>query len=129
MTRKTKVLLLGAFCLVLALITTLALTFSPKGTEGAKELTIVISADEKNEEFTINTDREFLGEALLDEELVEGEDGEFGLFITSANGRKADDTKQEWWCITKDGEMLETGADTTPILDGESYELTLTIGW
>ena len=41
------------------------------------------------------------------------------------DGVTADAEKQEWWCITKNGEQLNTGADQTPIADGEHYELTL----
>ena len=41
----------------------------------------------------------------------------------------ADESLQQWWCITREGEMLSTGADQTPITDGEQYELTLTEGY
>ena len=40
-----------------------------------------------------------------------------------------DDSKQEWWSFTKDGQMLETGVDTTPIADGDHFEITLTAGY
>ena len=41
----------------------------------------------------------------------------------------ADDSQQQWWCFTKGGEMLETGVDTTPIADGDAFEITLTEGY
>ena len=41
----------------------------------------------------------------------------------------ADESIQQWWCFTKGGEMLMTGVDTTPIADGEHYEITFTVGW
>ena len=44
-------------------------------------------------------------------------------------GRVADDAKQEWWCLTKGGEMWMNGVDTTEIADGDAYEFTLTVGW
>ncbi len=51
------------------------------------------------------------------------------LFITTVDGETADDSQQQWWCITKGGEMLMTGAGETPVADGETYELTLTTGY
>ena len=66
---------------------------------------------------------------LTDEELVSGDIGAYGMFITTVDGETADDTNQEWWCITKGNEQLNTSADQTPIADGDNYELTLTVGY
>lgn len=97
---------------------------------GKKEIVVeVISKDAKSKEFEIKTDREYLGEALQDEKLVEGEKGQYGLFITTVDGYAADSTKQEWWCITKAGGQVNTSADLTPIADGDHYELTLKTGY
>ena len=75
------------------------------------------------------TDAEYLGKVLEDEQLVEGDQGQYGLFITVADGEQADDSKQQWWCLTKGGEMVNTSADQTPIADGDRYELTLKEGY
>lgn len=97
---------------------------------GAKTVTIdVIHRDASLKTFTYHTDREFLGDLLTDEALVNGENGPYGLFITTVDGETADDAVQEWWCITKNQEMLNTSADQTPIADGDKYELTLTTGY
>ena len=45
------------------------------------------------------------------------------------DGVTADDANQEWWCFTKGGKMLETGVDSTPIADGDTFEITLTQGY
>ena len=98
--------------------------------EGTKKVSIeVVHGDGKAETFEYNTEAEFLGEILKENELVEGEEGEYGLFITSVDGEKADDTKEQWWCITKSGEMVNTGADQTPIQDQDIFELTLKEGY
>lgn len=97
---------------------------------GAKTITVDV-IDDKGETttFTINTDAEFLSEALLDEKLIEGEDGPYGIYIKVVNGITADyDQNGAYWSLSKDGEYLMTGADTTPIADGEHYELTYTVG-
>lgn len=99
-------------------------------TAGEKSITVeVVHKDETVKNFEFDTSREFLGEALVDEALVEGENGAYGLFITTVDGETADDSKQEWWCITKEGGQVNTSADQTPISDGDKYELTLMIGY
>ncbi len=99
-------------------------------TEGSKNITVeVIHRDTSLNTFTYSTDREYLGEVLKDEGLVSGEEGPYGMFIKSVDGETADESNQEWWCITKNNEKLGTSADQTPIADGEKYELTLTIGY
>ncbi len=83
---------------------------------------IVFSADNKKT-VEISTDAEYLSEALNEQNLIEGTTSEYGLFITTVDGVTAGDG--EWWCIKKDGEMTPTGADTTPIADGDKFELEL----
>lgn len=100
------------------------------GETGEKTVTInVIHRDASLKTFTCHTDREFLGELLIDGAIASGENGPYGLFITTVDGETADDAAQEWWCITKNQEMLNTSADQTPLADGDKYELTLTTGY
>ena len=63
------------------------------------------------------------------EGIIQGSESEFGLYILTVDGETADEDLQQWWCITKGGEQLMTGADDTMIADGEQYEFTLTTGW
>ena len=100
--------------------------FMPRGQAGEKTigLTVVFSQDNQKE-YKIHTDAENLGDALKEEKLVDGTQGEYGLYIETVDGVTADASNQEWWCITKGGETLNTSADLTPIADGEHYELTL----
>lgn len=100
-----------------------------KSTSNAKNITFTVITENEKKEFKISTERDFLGAALTDEKLLEGTESEYGLFVTAVNGITADDSNQEWWCFTKGGESLETGVDTTPITDGDSFEATLTLGW
>ena len=102
----------------------------PQPFVGAKEISVVVThGDQTEKTFTYQTNAEYLGEVLLENELVDGERGQYGLFITMVDGETADDSKQQWWCITKGGERLNTSADTTPIGDGDQFELTLTEGY
>lgn len=128
-TKKTLIAIIALVVVIAALLCVYQFTRG-KTTAGAKSITIdVVHKDESVKTFEVNTDREYLGEVLNDEKIVEGEEGPYGLFITSADGETADDSNQEWWCITKGGEQLNTSADQTPIADGEKYELTLTVGY
>ena len=57
------------------------------------------------------------------------DDSEYGLFVKTVDGYTADDAKQEWWCFTQDGGQVNTGVDTTPVADGDHFEITLTAGY
>lgn len=123
-----------AFVIFAGLMIASAMVFRnnmPKPVEGAKTVVIEVThADESTKEFTLHTDQEFLGGALEEQEgLVAGDEGEFGLFVKTVDGETADDSLQQWWCITKSGAEVNTGVDTTPIADGEKYEFTLKTGW
>lgn len=98
----------------------------PQVQAGAKTVVVeVVHADASAKEFTCHTDAEYLGELLLAEELAEGEQGAYGLFITAVDGETAQDSLRQWWCITKGGKRVDTGVDSTPIADGDHFELTM----
>ena len=98
----------------------------PQSSAGQKELTVVVdAADGSPEEFSFSTAQEFLRGALEEQELIAGEDSQYGLFVTEVNGVIADDSQQQWWCFTKDGATLNTGVDSTPVADGDHFEITL----
>jgi hypothetical protein len=120
----------GLLALVVVIMLITYFQFKPAGIKGSKEIVVEVAIpEEETKEFTLNTDVEFLRQALEEKELIKGSESEFGLFITEVDGRVVDDTKQEWWCITKDGENVFTGVDETPIADGDHFEITLTIGY
>lgn len=80
-------------------------------------------------EFSFSTDAEFLRQALEEQKLVEGEESQYGLYVKTVNGVTADEAKEEWWCFTKDGEDVMTGVDSTPVADGDHFEITLKTGY
>lgn len=128
--RKKPALYVILLAVVMALFLGIWLIARPQSSAGDKDLTIqVIHGDLSNRTFEIATSAEYLAEALTENAIVQGEEGPYGLFILSADGETADETNQEWWCITRGGESLTTGASSTPIADGETYELTLTVGY
>ncbi len=95
-----------------------------------KTITVLVALpDEEAKEFVIATNADYLRQVLDQEELIEGQDSEFGFFITGVNGRIAQESNQEWWCITKKGEQVFYGVDEIVLEDGDQYELTLTVGY
>lgn len=91
--------------------------------EGSTEfLFTVVDKDGNETKFEIHTDKETVGEALLELELIDGDDGEYGLYVKSVNGITADyDTDGVYWAFYINDEYASTGVDATPIKDGESY--------
>ena len=95
--------------------------------EGAKTVTVKVIADDQELTFTIHTDKDVLGDALLEHKLIDGEDGPFGLYVKKVNGIVADyDVDQTYWNFTKNGVLMPVGVDSAEIADGEQYELTRT---
>ena len=92
--------------------------------EGAKTVSVEVKAEDQSITFTIHTDKETLGAALLEHELISGDQGAFGLYVKFVNGIEADyDKDGTYWGLYKSGEMMLVGVDGAVIADGEHYEL------
>ena len=99
-------------------------------TAGSKTITLtVVHGDGTSNDITVSTDAENLRDALEAEGIIAGEDSSYGMFVQTVDGETADDGEQEWWCLTKGGEMWNYGVDDTEIADGDVYEFTLTVGY
>ena len=82
----------------------------------------VVDKDGNETNFEIHTDKEIVGEALLDLELIAGDDGEFGLYVKTVNGITADyDVDQTYWAFYVDGEYAMSGVDATTVEEGMTY--------
>ena len=63
-----------------------------------------------------------------------GEAGSKNVTVVVVHGDQSEQTfeyhtKQQWWCITKGGETVNTSAEQTPIADGDRFELTMKEGY
>ncbi len=59
--------------------------------EGSVKFTfIVVDADGNETNFVVSTDKETVGDALLELNLIEGDDSEYGLYVKTVNGITAD---------------------------------------
>ena len=130
MNKRTKTILsLVALVAVVAVFVGVYLATRPETVAGEKHITVELVGKDSSRTVELDTDEEYLGPALQNEGLIEGTESEFGLFVTTVDGYTADDSAQEWWCFTKGGESVNTGVDTTPIADGDAFEITLTTGY
>lgn len=137
--KKLKKCMLLLLCV--ALIAALALTmtgcnrsgannsvaFAEGGEMGKGETTfqfIVTDGDGKQTNFQIYTDKTTVGDALMELGLIEGEVGEFGLYVKTVNGITADfDTDGTYWAFYVNGEYATAGVDTTDIEAGATYAM------
>ena len=82
----------------------------------------VVDKDGNVESFDITTDKETVGAALMEEGLIVGEEGPYGLYVTEVNGIVADyNVDQTYWAFYVDGEYASTGVDSTDVVDGAAY--------
>ena len=89
---------------------------------GAKTVIVEVKVEEQSVTFTIKTDKDTVGEALLEHGLIDGDEGEFGLYVKVVNGITADyDVDQSYWVFYVNGEYAMTGVDATNITAGDSY--------
>ena len=129
---KNKKIILIAVALV-AMIAVMAGVFAmtrPETTQGDKTITVsVVHKDGTVKDFVCHTDEEYLGAVLLAEQIVVGEQGDFGLYFNTADGETADySVDGGWWQIFIGDEPATLGADSIAIADGGVYKLVYTIG-
>lgn len=94
--------------------------------EGSKTVNVTVKAGDDEITFTIHSDERYLGDALLEHGLIDGDMGEFGIYIKKVNGILADyDIDKTYWGFYKSGEMMMVGVSGAEFADGDSYELVL----
>jgi hypothetical protein len=103
--------------------------FRPKTNQNLKSITIEVNDKDGNKEvFGKKTEAEYLRQAM--DEFADagftyqGEDGEYGYFVTEINGKKADPADSAYWAIYVNGEYGQYGIDQQPVTDGDIYSFT-----
>lgn len=93
--------------------------------EGEKSFELIIVDKEGKEHlYLIHTDEEMVGFALIEHELIEGEQGQYGMYIKSVLGQTLDyETDGMYWAFYVNGEYAMTGVDQTPIQPDTAYLL------
>lgn len=137
--KKTQIRNLLSFVLCIVLVAAIALMTSgcndntnpdtasstAVDTASKSEVTftfVVVDTKGKETSFEISTNKTIVGEALLDEGLIAGEDSQYGLYVKTVNGITLDyDTDGKYWAFYVNGEYGMTGVDTTEIVAGDIY--------
>lgn len=88
----------------------------------------VTELDGTKKEFEVKyTTEKNVGEALVNQKLISGENGQYGLMVDTVNGQKYDYNEDgAYWAFYVNGEYATSGVDTTPIKDGEVYSFVAT---
>ena len=82
----------------------------------------VVDANGNTTKFEIHTDAATVGEALLALGLIQGEDGDYGLYVKTVNGITADyETTGTYWAFYVGDDYGMTGVDMTEITPGATY--------
>ena len=95
---------------------------------GKTEFTFTVEhMDGKRVVFTIKTDKTTLADALIEHDLLEGEDGPYGIYVKKINGITHDyDKDYTYWALYIGDDYAMTGADATEIENGASYTFKAT---
>lgn len=129
--KKSLKILLVILCIALVAAAVLYAAGTSKqeeaGSADAKAFDFIVVDGIGNEEsFHIVSSRQKVGDALIDEGLIGGEEGPYGLYVKSVNGIVADyDTDGTYWAFYVNGEMAMSGVDMTDIETGSVYSFKI----
>ena len=92
--------------------------------EGSTKFTFTVTHNDGTQKtFIVSTDKTTVGEALVDNEIIAGEDGQYGLYVKTVDGETLDyDKDGKFWAFYVDGAYGATGVDMTDITAGATYE-------
>lgn len=85
-----------------------------------------VGADGTEYKFIISSDKTYVGEALEELGLLEGSEGEFGLYVNKVNGIYAQyEVTGTYWAFYVDGVYASAGIDMTEITENTAYEMKI----
>ena len=74
--------------------------------------------------YRVHTNVGMMGEALIEVDLIDGEQGPYGMYIKSVLGQVLDyETDGMYWAFYANGEYALTGVDQTPVEHDGEYML------
>ncbi len=131
--KKRKIFMAaGALCLTAMIITGCQAAAVPPG-EGQEQTAqvlpvekefafTVVDADGNEKTYTVQTEKETVGDALLEKGLIDGEKGAYGLYVKTVDGITLDfDKDGKYWAFYVNDTYAAKGVDATEIEDGVAY--------
>ena len=116
---------------LIALVLAFALALAACGdsapvSDGTEKTFTLLVVDEAGQEtsYTVTSAAASVGEALMDEGLIEGEEGPYGYYIKTVNGLTEDyDVNGHYWAFYVGDSYAMAGVEQTEIEDGAVYAL------
>lgn len=116
---------------LIVIMTVLFLVFREKPVEGSKSISIeVISKEEISTKYELQTDAEYLRQAMEEAEGLEftGSESEYGMMVETVNGELADyNVDGAYWAFFVNGDYCNYGIDTQPVEDGDAFSIVYTV--
>lgn len=82
----------------------------------------VTDLEGKEKSYQISTDKTIVGDALVELELISGDQGPYGLYVKTVAGITVDyDKDGKYWAFYENGAYASKGVDTTEITEGATY--------
>lgn len=91
---------------------------------------VAVDRDGKESVFLVHTDEKTVGEALDDEDLIETEERDYGMYVSEVNGDEADYVGEgEYWALFVDGEYCSESIDSLKIDNDAVYLMRIEKAW
>ncbi len=127
--QKKLIVTLVILAAVIAVLAGIYKAFGPKTSAGAKHCTVeVVASDGTTTSYeAASSDAQYLKDIMdalsaTGAFSYEGEESEYGLYITAINGETADyDADGAYWAIYVNGEYGQYSADQQPVADGDTF--------
>ena len=128
MKNKKTVLAILVLVVLVAAAAVCWFAFGPKAVAGNKTVVVdVTHKDGQTNTFTLETAAEYLGEAMQEQGMLEGEDGPYGLYVMKVNGIAAIyEEDGSYWAFYENGQYGLTGVDLTDIDPAVAYSFVQT---
>jgi hypothetical protein len=129
--KSKKILAVTLVAVLVAALAFVYVAYSEKAVGGEKNITIeVVMADSTSSLYEVNTDAEYLIEAMEDADglTFEGEEGIYGLSVSTVNGVRADYTLDgAYWGFFVNGDYCNYGVSQQPVEDGDAFSIVYTL--
>lgn len=121
---------LGCLVALLAVFAVIYSVFGAKPVAGSKEITIeVVNKAAESIVYEVNTDAEYLKQAMEEAEglTFEGGEGDYGLMINTVNGESVDySVDGSYWSFYVNDDYCNYGIDSQPVMDGDAFKIVYT---
>ena len=133
MAKGNKKIFIGIAMMVIGIVVLMNVysNFKEHAVAGSKQITIeVVNSKEESTMYEVQTDAEFLAQAMEEAEGLEfeAEEGPYGLAVKSINGEAAVyEEDASYWGFFVNGEYCNYGISEQPVEDGDAFQIVYTV--